>query len=408
MPFSGSGAGAVQRDVQRALENDDRVSAVDSDRAQTVARRAGASSEGSSGISEAADELNAQLVIQGEVSGSRRRKRFTLTARDATGRQVGEASGAVRGGAAERAVSDLLDSALPRVRSSAPAQTASRDSESEPDEEEAPPGRRSRSRDEEPEEREDEQSSSGGGDVSMHAPTLNIQLGGLGRMRVADVQFVNGGSNGYGQNGGSWYFEIAGRAEVRPFAQNNDALQGLYAHLDFGYAVGLSAREGSDPTAATVSANFFQVLGAVGYLIPILDIFELGGEVGGGIDSFGLSPNASLQSAEYPFVRVAARARLRIFRELLVLGVDGGYRAPLGRGGFSKYGDGGPMFGGDVGGGVSGGIMLTDSIGLTWGLDARYIGYGIAVAGIADAGFEGKSITETGLQIGVWAGVGVW
>ncbi|MDQ3031490.1 MAG: hypothetical protein M3Y87_03665 [Myxococcota bacterium] len=407
VPFDGAGSAGARRQVQRALEGDRRVEPVDADRVDSSAGRVGASSSGTGGIAQLAEELEARMIIQGQVTGRGRRRRVSLTALDQAGNEVATARGAMRGSGIERAVRSLLDDGLARL----PPPPAQRT--------EAPPPARIGTTD--PEETpgfvggEDEGGGGGGGDGgdaapgdwSRRAPLLNAQIGLVPRSREADVVFQDSRRGRYN----AWYPELAVSLEVRPLNADPSILQGLYGRVFFAHAVGLASREeGCARPDCSVENTFFRLDFAAGLLFPLADFLDLGVELGAGWDTYTLSANTLLESAEYVYIRPAVRARMRIFREYFVIGAEVGVRPVLSRGDFSRYGDAGDTIGFDVGGSLGGGFALEGNVGLTYALSVTYVNYWASFSGMADPALPagGTSGTDGSVRIAILLGLGIW
>jgi hypothetical protein len=397
VPFEGSGAAGARRQVERALDGDSRVVAIDLARVDAAASRVGAGSEGEQGISDVAHELEARMIIQGQVTGRGRRRRIQLTARDHDGNEVGTARGPMRGQGVSRVVSQLLDQGLSRL----PPPTQ--------EEVEAPPPVRT-PMGEEPDEDdggEDEGGDDGGDDGEapdwdMRAPLLLVQVGAVPRSREADVTLADTRHGRYN----AWYWELGARAEIRPFNADPSVIRGLYGRAHFSHAVGLASK--IDSTGQAVDSTFFRLDFGVGFLLPLADIFDLGVELGAGWDTYTLSDNPLLESAEYVYIRPAARGRLRILGEYVVLNAEVGVRPVLSRGDFNTYGTSGDTLGFDVGGGIGGGLGLGGGLGITWALEVAWVGYWANYANPTDPAFEARSSSDSGVRIGIWAGIGIW
>lgn len=404
VPFEGAGAAGARRQVQRALEDDRRVSTVDEGRADSAAQRVGASSDGTSGIADLASELEAGMVIQGRVTGRGRRRRLQLTALDQDGREVASARAAMRGNGVERAVRSLVGDGLARLPAPPPV-------ESEP-----PPVRTGAGVEQPEDEREPDEYRGGESeapaaptDWDRRAPLLDVQLGLVPRSREADITFQDSRHGRYN----AWYPELAVRAEVRPFNADPSILQGLYGRFFFAHAVGLSSNvdgcDRDDPTMnCGVDSTFYRLDFAAGLLFALTDELELGAEFGAGWDNYALSANPLLESVEYVYLRPAVRARMRIFRELFVIGAEVGVRPVLSRGDFSSYGTGGDTIGFDVGGSLGGGIALAGNIGFTYALTATYVNYWLSFSDPPDPSFAGSSGTDGSVRIGIMLGLGIW
>lgn len=393
--FQGSGSTGARRQVDRALSSDSRVASVDLDRVDSAAGRTGAGASGETGIAALATELEARMVIQGAISGRGRRKRFELTARDMEGRVVGSVDGRMRGRALVSAVSRLLDEAIPRL-------PAPRAVVAEP-----PPILATADPIEDPE------YSEGGGSEDPddptdatwedRAPLLALTVGIVPRTRDADVTLADTTHRRYASG---FYPELAVGAELRPLSSEGDILGGIYGHVEFAHSVGLGSRNELDDT--TVETNFFNLGFGVGLLVPVAEIFELGGEIGAGWDVYNLGANPVLTSAEYIYIRPAVRGRLRIFHEMVVIDAQVGFRPVVSRGDIAAtFGPDGDTFGLDVGAGLTGSYQLADPIGITWALRFTWVNYWHSFSGTG-APAPGQSGTDGGIRLAINLGLAVW
>jgi hypothetical protein len=403
VPFDGGGASGVRRQVQAALSRDPRVEAVDLDLVESAADRSGAHSSGRDGIPELARELSAQMVIQGVVTGHGRRQRIRLTARDAQGTEIGSSGGAVRGGGIGRAVESLLDEALPQLSATA---TSSRIASA------ASTGHRMAVVDEVSDREDEEQAQDTDRDDGydegrerpwdMRAPFLSIQLGVVPRSRETDVTFEDPRQT---RRYRAWYPELAVRAELRPLARDVGLARAIYGRIQFAHGVGLTSRV--DATGQPVDTAFYRLDIGAGALFPLADAFDLGVELGIGWDTYNLADNPLLESAEYVYIRPALRARVRLFREIVILAADIGVRPVLSRGDLNQYGSGGDTIGFDVGGGLGGGYALAGDVGLSYAIELAWVGYWMNFSGRMGAD-AARSGTDSSLRIGIWVGLAVW
>ena len=383
MPFEGAGGAGIRRQVQSALGDDSRVSTVDLDRVDT----AGSSPR------DVASELEARLVIAGDLNGRGRRREVELIAYDANGREVARVE--VRTTprrSLERGVSQLLDAAIPQLP------------EPRREVEEAPPpprgGGGGREEEEEEEEEEDERGGGGGSDGEYGAQPLlfSIAVGLVPRTREADVTLSDSTHRRY--NSG-FYPEFYARAEIRPGAQSGDMLRGLFGNVDFAHSLGLTSR--NDMTGDQVDTSFFRVGFNVGFLVPIGSVLEIGGSFGAGWDVYNLATNTVLPSVEYIYLRPAARLRVRIIEEVFALDVDAGFRPVISRGdlgpAFSESG-GGDTFGLDVGATLGGAF----DFGLFYGVGFAFVGYYGGYADPAGPFGDGDSVADSGVRLTLMAG----
>lgn len=398
MPFGGAGGSGARRQVQSALEDDGRVGAIDLGTVDGAAERAGAGSSGEDGIADAASELGARVIIQGNVSGRGRRRRVVLTARDETGRQIGRAGGAMRGGGVSRAVRSLLGEALEGLP---PEPEEPVEAVPEPIVDEEPAGGIDEEAEVDGEERP----------LQERSPWLSAQVV-LG-IRTRDASVTLADTTNREWNARPVYAELGVRAELRPFASSTDLLRGLYGNFFFANSVGLQSTRvsGCTPTDADdckIDTNFFRVAFAVGFLFPLVDILDLGVEFGAGWDVYNIETNDVLPSAEYVYLRPALRSRLRLVDELVGIDFEMGVRPVVSRGAIG-YDQGGDTTGFDVGGGLSGSIPLAGGVGLTYGVEIAWVSYWLGYAEPeTPSAMDATTGTDQGVRITFAVGVGLW
>ena len=124
---------------------------------------------------------------------------------------------------------------------------------------------------------------------------------------------------------------------ARPWVAEEGLERGIEMRGFFGHAVGLRMR--NQLTDEPVDTSFFQVYADVGVLFEVDPSAELGLGLGFGWDSyaFGEQSLVIVPSAEYAYLRPHLRGRFRLEDELLVLGIDMGYRGVLSRGALSEH-----------------------------------------------------------------------
>ena len=360
-PFDGAGGEALRRTVIRAMQDDGRVDVTE-------------------------DRDGAQLVVQGESSGRGNRRTLSLSARDASGRDVGSARTRVAGHGVDAAVRRLLDGALPQVGGAGGGTGASGNgggaNTDTGDGGDEPP----------PHEHEDEPRphARAHGDHFGDDPALLTLAGGAAiRSREASVHVAGGMTRAYDA---SPYMELYLRVETRPLAHEHSYARGLFLWGELGYALGLSS-ELPDHTA--VSTTFLRLGVHAGYLIPVEPWLELGGSFGFGWESYDLGTNSVLPAVDYPYLRPGLRARIRLAGEACVLGLDAGYRALLSRGALSEsFGTGGDSFGYDVAASLSG----TTDFGLYYGAEAGWAEFHHSFSGTTGTVAQGTSGTDAGYR----------
>lgn len=368
LPFSGPGATAARRMAIGALETEPRVTVTDEGIADAAAERTGAGASGARGVDGFARQIQVRLVIQGQLTGRGARRRLALTARDASGADIASQSARVRGGAAGRraiaaALTALLDTALASLPSDRPRERYVT---------EAPP----------PPPPPPEEPASFGDDPAIFTVTLSAGL----HARDATIHLNDDSVRTYNA---SPYFQLGGRMELRPLAHAQDYARGVYVYAEAGGAIGLSSRR-ADGTS--VSTSFYRLALSAGYLVPVGEIVEVGFGFGGGWDAFQLADNQAMPTVEYPYLRPALRARFRLVGETIVVSIEGGYRALLGREGLgSAFGAHGDSFGWDAGGGLSGAL----DFGLAYAVEAGFTQYQHTFDGGSGPGFIGQGTRGT-------------
>ena len=376
LPFEGAGAAATRREVTVALEHESRVRVADAASVDAAVARLGAES-----VPAIARELGARVLVEGTLSGRGARRRLLLRARDAAGRELSSARARIARGAAghrarEIALRTLIDGALVSLGPE-PSTTH-------------PPDASSSSRGAPVVERDTASAGAPPRDAAAHAPDQRPEDGGLASapptddgwgedpalltvsvspaLRSREAQIVLEDQTARGFSAGP-FFELGARVELRPLAHERSYARGIYATLDAGGAIGLSAQ---GVGGANVGATFYRLALVAGYLVPIARLFEIGAGIGAGWDALQLATNGAMPTVEYPYLRAAVRARARLIGEGFVASVDGGYRALFGREGLSSaFGARGESFGWDVGAALSG----TFDVGLSWALEASYTQY---------------------------------
>lgn len=372
-PFAGRRAGAVTRLVGGAL--DDRVDLVSRGATTRAARSAGLEGTNDRGVRDLADALNADIVVLGEVSGTRRRTRVEIVMRSSDGAELASGNFVYRGGARgrrdlETEVASIWDRALAAWRAlsaPAPVERAIRD---------------------EPQEDTVEESSEAPQDgLAVLALTAGLTV----RSRDTFVSLTGGGERRYSVPA---YVELGFGLEVRPFAGEGHLGRGIYLNGDFANSVGLASQV-EDPTMPTPvgGTNFLRFGIHAGWLAPIGAVVELGVGFGGGYDGYMIDMNPILPSVEVGYLRPAARARIRLAQESLVLEIDLAYRAILGVGALaSSFGVEIDAHGVDFGLGLTGNLFRVAELGFTWSARFSYVGYFVSFAGAAtdEAGTSGS------------------
>jgi hypothetical protein len=384
LPFDGPGATGARSAVAAVLGDDARVEVLDLARTDEAATREGASADGEAGIEAVAGALEARLVVQGTVTGRGARRTVSLVARDASGRLVAAERARLAPGrrALATAIDSLLDAALPSLPAAAtPHEEAPRETtHPEPSVTPASPSAPATA----------STTDAFGEDPALLTLTIAPAL----RSREASITLDDATTRGYAA---SPYFELGGAIELRPLAHEHSYARGVFARAEAGGALALASRR-ADGTSVTTT--FYRLSLALGYLVPIERVLELGAGIGGGWDAFQLAANQTMPTVEYPYLRALVRARVRIFGELLVADVEAGYRGIFGREGLSTaFGAQGDGFGWDVVARIAG----TVDLGVCWAVEGGYAQYVHAFAGGGALG-NGTRGTDGGYRVAASVG----
>ncbi|MEZ5205371.1 MAG: hypothetical protein R2701_13620, partial [Acidimicrobiales bacterium] len=159
-----------------------------------------------------------------------------------------------------------------------------------------------------------------------------------------------------------------------------------------------------DATMTSVSTNFARFQLVAGWMAPLADMVELGVGIGGGLDGFYFSANPILPTSEIAYIRAAARGRVRLMQETVVLELDLAYRGVLGTGDIAgAFGDGAETHGVDVGAGLTGNLAKVADLGFTWAVRFAYVGYFTSYSGTA-ADAQGTDGAEQSIRFTLLAG----
>jgi hypothetical protein len=390
-PFEGRLAPTMRRAVEQAIE--EQAAIVDADTVSEAAESAGVSGLESNGVPQLASATGAQLVVQGEVSGSRRSQSIELVVRAADGTELARGRATYRRGRAHRA---RFDRGVRRVFEEGLAALASHRPQAEevverpPREEEAEPPP--------PSVRPDD-------GLALATILASVTLRG----RSTRIELGTGMPPRLYESGA--YAELGLALEVRPLASQADLSRGLFLQGSFGHSVGLGSRVDSptcnaDPSApgCSVTTNFVRFQLGAGWLAPIGDAVELGVGLSGGLDGYYLSMNTVLPTAEYAFVRPGARGRIRILEEALVVDAEVAYRGVVGIGDLAgSFGESYGAHGVDVGVGVGGNLHTVNALGFAWGVRFDWVGYFLSFAGPASDRMA-TSGNESSWRVSLFAG----
>ena len=199
--------------------------------------------------------------------------------------------------------------------------------------------------------------------------------------------------------------------ELRPFAQNNDALRGLYGYVNAQFSVGQSYFR-VDDTAANPRQRNLNIYGldfGVGYAGTINEVVELIGTIGAGLDGLTLvdpvatpptgcnpalparpDPVRCAATRDFPsieawYLRPDIQRRVRLVQDLLI--AEGAFGGRIVLNGFGDAGSSTPNlantdFGAPSGGGIDFSLGLAGIIdpGFAWrarfGYSGNYVSFG--------------------------------
>ncbi len=362
LDFSGRGGGAARGAVVSALADHLELVAQDDFRAR--ARQLGADLDSPAGMAQVAREMDVDVVVVGEVRGRRRRARVTIRMLDSAGNEVARresGSPAGRrgrrgvGAAAVEALEEALSAIGPREREAAP----------DPEEDDVlggglDDGTLDEDLDEEPGE-------------PAAVPYVEAMLGFGIRTRDAEITLDDGGTRGYQTD--PFFPELSIRLVLRPFAGDDGAMRGLFAHLEGFHSVGLGSQD--ETTGEEFSTSALRVFGQVGYLHS-LGTIEVGGGLGFGYDAFLLDENATMSSTKYTYLRPGLVGRFPLSGEVAQLQLDAGLRVGLGAGELTPmFAESASAFGWDLGAAFFGNLES----GFAYALRLGYVSYGLSFEG---------------------------
>ncbi|MCB9596366.1 MAG: hypothetical protein H6719_26830 [Sandaracinaceae bacterium] len=375
----------------------DRADVVSSRAASGAARNANIEGIGATGISDFADAVNAQIAIVGEVEvtgGGRRRRHRRRSPSTRTVRMVAYAASGEELARAEfsppagRRGNDEIDqesqALYGRAQTAWDALHAAPPPEPEPEHHWEP----------EPEPEEPSEAPQDG------LAFLSAWVGLVIRTRDALVTLAAPGERRYGAT----YAELGLAAELRPFASEAHLGRGTFVTFDFFHSVGLGSVV-DDPAMSSVdSTNFARLQLMAGWMAPLGDVVELGVGIGGGFEGYYFAPNPVLPTTEIAYIRPAARGRVRLLEETVVLELDLAYRAVLGTGDIAgSFGQDAETHGVDVGAGLTGNLSRIADLGFTWAVRFHYVGYFMSYAGVASDA-QGTSGAEQSVRFTILAG----
>jgi hypothetical protein len=366
--FEGNAAApGIERRVRRILV--DRTPVVETSQVNDAAESASVSGLEENGVAQLASELGAELVVQGNVTGTRRAPRLEMVVRSPDGAELVRGESSHRGGAwrdFDNEVGEIFDRALAeRSRRATPTAPSPRVHTPE-NEGETPPPR------------------SVAPDDGL--AIIALVIGDAVRTREASVELDTGGTPGYSVPA---YPELRIGIEARPFANDTHLGRGLFINGFFGHSLGLTSRVSSpmcnaDPTQpnCTVSSNFARFAIGAGYLAPLENVIELGGGFTVGYDGFHFGPNVAFPTTEYVYLRPGVRARIRLMQEALVLDAEVAYRGAVSVGAIAEtYGDGANAHAIDLVFTAGGNFFPLFDLGFTWAVRFDFVKYFLFFSG---------------------------
>lgn len=402
--FEGRRGRALTNSVARVIEDD--VSLRDASESRAAARRLRARLDSPQGISAVARDLGVDLVVTGEVSGSRRRPRLAITIYDADGNELSSGSTVVprgRRGArnVQRTAARAIREAVSTIEDRRRREMQQQEAEIEERDQEILAG--GGIDDEDPRD-DDDDDGDGGPDARPDVPFLVAYIGIGGRTRSASVNIITTQPGGITREAVRQYQvglfpELSARLELRPFKSDPGIVGGLYAQFDLAKSLGL---ESQDEDGSIIETDAFRFMGQVGLMLEAADGIEVGPLLGFGWDSFTLGENMVMPSADYGFMRIGVVGRIGVLDEnLLYLQPEVGYRLLLG------VGDLGTAFGTEASGGFSWDLGVAAGggldIGLVYALRLALTQYNFSFtgAGTEAAGTDGD---DFGFSFAVQAG----
>ena len=403
LQFRGRGGAQARAAVIKAARG--KLDLASRDDVETGARDTGVDLSTPQGMGEAAKAQGLTLIISGEVEGRGGAARTHIHIYDDQGNEVAyreaarptprrnrrfiesaaaEAIDQALGAVAQRRRDEIAEQErLERARMAA-AEAAATDGDS-------------------PEDEVEEADSDG-----VPALPLIVGLVGLdGRTRIADVDFPMGGGRRYELN---MYPELSLRLESFPLGSSEGAVRGIYAQVDFAYALSLSSQRVDalgNPIGDPIDSNAWRLWINAGYIYPVSDdAFRVGVLVGFGIWSFSIDENDTLPSTKYTMLRLGAVADAQIYEQLLRARVDFGYRIVFGVGDIANGDD--RSFGDDASGGAFDiGLSLGGhlDLGFAYALRFGFTRYRFAFSGMSGAGIPSDgTMTDKGFNLSAQVG----
>ena len=294
------------------------------------------------GMAAVVQHLGIELVVGGSVAGTGRRSSTTIFVLDRNGNEIG--NGQAPGPTGRAATGPIGQAALGACATAMnvlhPPQPVVVEETQPPPEEEQPPPREEeppmRSMDEIENEVAGESRGQGGsgrsyeddrpsepGDGRWNQPVFRGLLQMDLRNRSASVIPADTTAV-IPANLADFYPQWGVELELRPLANSDDALRGLYARLATSFSIGINYFTFFEPEAVPLQTFGIEV--DVGYAFTIAEVFELIGSLGFGFDSYSLQlaqriHESDFPSTAYPYLPINVGGRVRLLPSS-ISGVD--------------------------------------------------------------------------------------
>ncbi len=276
------------------------------------------------GMAAVVQHLGIELVVGGSVSGTGRRSTTTIFVLDRNGNEIG--SGSAPGPTGRTAVGPIGAAALQACATAMvtlhppqpvePVQPVEGEGQEEEDEgrsledienERAGESRGQRGGDR----RRDEDEGGGGGNPRWAQPVFR----GMFMLDIRNRAAVL--TPGPAANFADFFPQLGLALETRPFAQQDDALRGLYARLGLSFSAGINYYAANPALLDAYPLQTFGIEVAVGYAGTLAEMVELIASIGFGFDSYALNPpdviwDSDLPSSGYPYLPILAGGRVRL------------------------------------------------------------------------------------------------
>jgi hypothetical protein len=369
IPFNGRGTAPrlAQRQVHNAL--DGQVNLVPLDDVATAVERVGDEPR------QVAEELNADMIISGNVRGRGRRARTTIIVYDNRGRVIARQTARGRGqtgSAAQEALGIALGVLEER---GAPEPEPEPEQGPEPDPLDGMGGD-----DEVPEDIGDLDDEGPPGEGPLVVITGGVTI----RSRDAEVCLAPGGcadstsERRFYDSG--FYPEISLRIEAMPLVRGTGVGKGLLLRGEFAFASWIqSQEEGAMGMVMPLDTSSMRLSLDGGLLFDVGETVKVGGLIGFGLDSFSVQTNNVMPGRSYTYIRLAPMLRAQLSGPTLHLDVEAGLRIGVGTGDLKDdWAASASAFGLEIGAGLGGRLES----GLSYGFRAGWVRYGLSFEGM--------------------------